>query len=102
LPRSLPVPHPDGLALLKVQRPKALLNGLIPVDSYSFSYFLFRKLEQHSPLFSAFLVTSRSEFVHKTGAATVSIPGAFVNGEYFQALELSPEIGRLIAPPDEH
>ncbi len=100
--RSLPVPDPNGLALLKVQRPKALLNGLFAMDSYSFSYHLFQKLEQHSSLFSSLLVTSSGEFVHNTGDATVSIPGAFVNGEYFQALELSPEMGRLIAPRDEH
>ena len=98
---SLPVPHPERLALLRIDRPTALLHGLFAKEEYSFSYQLFDNLRHHSSVFAGLLVTAAHDFQQQTQGGSRLTPGVFVSGDYFRTLQVKPQAGRLLEPADD-
>jgi predicted permease len=93
--KSLPVPHPEQLFLLK--------QDSSPADQSLFSYPLFQRLRQQSPDSAAVAAMSWADSYY---VATGSEPqeravGQLVSGNYFQVFGTYPILGRLLIPGDD-
>src|SRR5579884_205655 len=90
--RTLPVPHPERLAILRIQPDEF---------GYSFNYPLFKYIEQHGRVFqNVFAFAGRNLQVRGPNGVD-RVAGQLVSGQYFPALEIHPELGRWIAPADD-
>ena len=99
--KPLDVPRSDRLALLRIERPKALMDGLIGKESYDFSFPGFEYLQRENRSFSGLLATSAASFLLQERDGSRSVPGAWVSGDYFGVLRQRPEIGRLLTSVDD-
>ncbi len=90
--KSLPVPDPNRLTILRIQQDKR---------GYQFSSPLFDVLEQSSrPVMNLFAWSDRVFTLH-TADGIEAVSGQFVSGEYFQALGVRAQVGRLIRHEDD-
>ena len=100
--RNLPVPNPQQLVVLRSPGPD---NGHCwsDIDScaQSFSYPMYRDLREHATVFSGLLAYHDIEINVSGHGTTQSADGALVSGNYFQALQLQPALGRLFTSTDE-
>lgn len=93
--RPLPVPHSGDLALLQYFRDDD------PDLNYSFCAPLVRSLERRHEVFEAVgAFTSRMLQVRGAGGF-VRIRGAMVSGQFFEALQVRPLLGRVLTPQDD-
>lgn len=101
---SLPVPHPEQLAL--VTSPHEFKNGRGSTNNsgdmdYTFSYPFFRELEKHSGGIAGLAgfrdFGANLAFAHQTISSSVEA----VSGQYFSTLGVQPVIGRAITPEDD-
>ena len=83
---ALRVSHPERLALLRVDRPAALLNGLMGKENYSFSYQLFDHLRQHHSNFSGLLAAGGHDFLQGTHEGSRIVPGCSCERRVFSDL----------------
>jgi predicted permease len=61
----------------------------------------FQRLQAHGPEITAVAAEAEQRFALRTGDDSVSVTGAFVSGNYFNALGTTPQLGRLLGPPDD-
>lgn len=100
--RSLPVPHPEQLVVLRSPGPQ---NGHCWSDidgcAQSFSYPTYKALREHTTVFSG-LLAYRDIDVNVSGhGATESAHASLVSGNFFETLEVQPALGRVFSPYDE-
>lgn len=101
--RPLPVPDPGSLVNLGSPGPKTgsvSCSGIGGCD-YVFSYPMLRDLEREQAVFTG--IGAHRNFGASIAAdgRAVSGGGLLVNGGYFQVLQLTAALGRLIGPQDE-
>ncbi len=93
--KSLPVPHPEQLFLVKV-------SGRL-AENTRFSYPLFQKMHAAvPPSVSVAATTWPSDFYVNFGNSQPEmVRGQLVSGNYFQTLETQPALGRLLTVDDD-
>lgn len=92
--RPLPVPHPEQIVRLGVQRSPAH-------TSYEHPYLYARVLRERAPSFSEVFASWPMEMAFASGNRVESITGNTISGNYFSALGLTPALGRLFTTADE-
>ena len=90
--RPLPVPNAHELVLLKME-PGAL--------AYSICTPLFRALEGRHEVFRDVFAFSGHTFQVKGRNGYEPVDGAMVSGQYFDALETAPQLGRALTAADD-
>ena len=93
--RPLPVPESDRLAVLGIYMGRPQIN-------YGFSEPLFRSLEHRHEVFSQVFAFDRRKFQVRGKSETESVPGQLVSGQFFNALESAPLLGRTLTPVDDY
>jgi predicted permease len=93
--RPLPVPHAEELTLLQWSWSRD--RG----PNYSFSAPMFRALEKRHEVFQSVAGFSSNVFLVRSGSGNVEMPAALVSGQFFQAMETSPLLGRCLTPQDD-
>jgi predicted permease len=113
LMRSLPVAHPEQLAIVEWHAPKRPgvvkgINGRTEryltrgTSSPNFPYRAYEILQEHREIFSTlFGYTYAQNFNVIARGEAESIPGGFISGNYFGGLNVPPAAGRLIGPDDD-
>lgn len=90
--KSIPVPNADRLVLFRIQEEPS---------GYTFSFPMFRSLEQDSQdLVRAFAFSDRTVNL-RTDHGLEAISGELVSGNYFNALGAKPVLGRNIEQRDD-
>lgn len=93
--RPLPVADADQLVVLRMDQDREL-------PGYNFSAPLFRGLERQHKIFSdVFAFSGRPNFQVREGSTNESVRGMLASGEFFQALDIPPLIGRYLTPVDD-
>ena len=92
--RPLPVPHAEQLAVLSMQE-----GG--PSPNYSFITPFFRSLEQRHDIFTNVFAYNPDTLQVKGQTGNESVDGILVSGEFFQALQTPPLLGRTLIPEDD-
>jgi predicted permease len=93
--RPLPVPHAEELAVLHYVRSDD------PDLNYSFCALLFRTLEKRHDIFEDVAAFTSRTMQVRGSSGNLEIPGAMVSGEFFQALETPPLLGRYLTAQDD-
>jgi putative ABC transport system permease protein len=93
--RPLPVPQPDRLRVLYLNR------GPSP-PQFAITYPLFDALKDHNPVFKALFAWNNHQFQMKSGAEMVHVDGSLASGDYFSALGVAPALGRAFTAADDH
>jgi predicted permease len=113
LMRSLPVAHPEQLAIVQWHSPRRpgvvrAINGSTHrfgkggIQSPNFPYAAYELLQNDSKAFSTlFAYTYAQNFNVIARGEAESIPGNFVSGNYFAGLGVPPAAGRLFGPEDD-
>jgi putative ABC transport system permease protein len=100
--RTLPVPNPEQLVVLRSPGPQ---NGHCWSDidgcAQSFSYPMYKAIREHASVFAGLLVYRDIDVNVSGHGTTQSAHGALVSGNYFQALEVQPALGRVFDASDE-
>ncbi|NIP59105.1 MAG: FtsX-like permease family protein [Gemmatimonadetes bacterium] len=93
-----PLPYPDSERLVRVW-PVAPARG---VDRGAFSYPDFQDWRERASSLSglALYTTLPSDYPYLGGENPTELSTAWVAGDFFQALEVAPELGRTIRPDD--
>ncbi|WP_263359453.1 ABC transporter permease [Acidicapsa ligni] len=92
--RPLPVPNAQQLAVLRMEE-----GG--PVPNYSFITPFFRSLESRHDLFANVFAYNPDKFQVKGQSGNENVVGVLVSGQYFQALQTPPLLGRYLTPEDD-
>ena len=92
--RPLAVPSSDQLVVLGT-------DGSFPQRNYSFPEPLFRGLESRHEVFTELFAFDREKFQVKSGSGNETVPGQYVSGSFFHALEIAPLLGRTLTPQDD-
>jgi predicted permease len=94
--RPLPVPHADRLVVLRMEE-----GG--PTPNYLFCMPFFRNLEKRHEVFAnVFAFNHAGETLQVRGSSgNENIFGVLVSGQFFQALETPPLLGRYLTPQDD-
>jgi predicted permease len=92
--RPLPVPHGDQLIVLGMD------HGSLRVQ-YSFPAPFFRALESRHEIFENVFAFFPQEMQVRGSLANENIPGMLVSGDYFNALQTPPLMGRYLTPADD-
>jgi macrolide transport system ATP-binding/permease protein len=111
--RSLPVAHPEQLAIVEWHAPRrpgvvkgingsARRYGKTGTTSPNFPYQAFEMLRANRQIFSTlFAYTYTQNFNVIVRGEAESIPGLFVSGNYFSGLGVPPAAGRLFGVDDD-
>ncbi len=92
--RSLPVRQPEQLVELLFKYPRDPRLNLYRWKDY-------KRFRDQNHVFSDLIAVSPARFqVTASALGTELVDGAYVSGNFFDALGLHPTIGRLIGPPD--
>jgi predicted permease len=92
--RPLDVPHSDRLAVLSIQN-----RGVVPV--YSFPEPMFRSFERRHDVFAQVFASFRTRLQVHSAEGNQEVPGQYVSGDFFPALETAPLLGRTLTPEDD-
>jgi predicted permease len=92
--RPLPVPESGRLVVMGMNVGGTQAN-------YSFPESLFRGIERRHRAFSTTFAFDRSPFQVKSGTSTEIVFGQYVSGEFFDALETAPLLGRTLNAQDD-
>jgi predicted permease len=92
--RTLPVPHSEQLVVLRIDE-----NG--PEPNYAFCTPFFRGLEERHDLFANVFAYNGDTFQVQGRSGNENIEGMLVSGQFFQALETPPLLGRYLTPQDD-
>lgn len=92
--RPLPVAHSEQLAVLRIEE-----GG--PAPNYEFCTPFFRSLETRHDVFSAVFAYNSDLLQVKGQSGNENIRGMLVSGQFFQALETPPLLGRYLTPDDD-
>jgi predicted permease len=92
--RPLPVAHSEQLAVLRIDE-----GG--PTPNYEFCTPFFRSLETNHDVFSAVFAYNSDLLQVKGQSGNENIQGVLVSGQFFQALQTPPLLGRYLTPQDD-
>jgi len=93
--RPLPVPHSEQLVVLGME-------GGRPRPNYTFSAPIFRDLEfKHEIFTSVFAFSGRQNLQVRSRSRNESINGCLVSGDFFDALQTPPLMGRPLSHLDD-
>jgi putative ABC transport system permease protein len=92
--RPLPVPHAEQLTVLRMEE-----GG--PEPGYSFITPFFRSLERRHDIFANVFAYNPDTLQVKGQSSNESVDGVLVSGEFFQALQTAPLLGRYLLPEDD-
>jgi predicted permease len=92
--RPLPVTHAERLVVLRMDA-----NG--PEPNYAFCTPFFRGLEERHDLFANVFAYNGDTFQVQGLSGNDNIQGMLVSGQFFQALETPPLLGRYLTPQDD-
>src|ERR1700677_41472 len=92
--RPLPVPQAEQLVVLRMDE-----NG--PEPNYAFCTPFFRGLEERRDIFEDVFAFNGDTFQVQGRSGNENIPGMLVSGQFFQALETPPLLGRYLTPQDD-
>jgi predicted permease len=93
--RPLPVPHAEQLSVLR------LVEGGSDPEDYFFCAPFFRGLENRHEIFSDVFAYNGDMLQIKGQSGNENIPGMLVSGQFFQAMETAPLLGRYLTPQDD-
>jgi predicted permease len=93
--RPLPVPHAEQLAVLRYS------EGAPDPNDYFLCAPFFRGLENRHEVFSEVFAYNGDTLLVKGQSGNESIPGMLVSGQFFQAMETAPLLGRYLTPQDD-
>jgi len=93
--RPLPVPHAEQLSVLQV------VEGDSDPDDYFFCAPFFRGLENRHEIFSDVFAYNGDTLQVKGQSGNENIPGMLVSGQFFQAMETAPLLGRYLTSQDD-
>jgi predicted permease len=93
--RPLPVPHAEQLAVLR------LVEGDSDPNDYVFCAPFFRGLENRHEVFSDVFAYNGDTLQVKGQSGNENVPGMLVSGQFFQAMETAPLLGRYLTPQDD-
>src|SRR5215467_15188327 len=100
--RDLPVPHADRLVILRSPGPNhGHTWGDVDQGAQSFSYPMYKDLRERATVFSGLLACRRTTVNVFGHGETQSAHADLVSGNFFDTLEVQPELGRLFTPGDE-
>ena len=100
--RSLPVPHPEQLFILRSPGPNhGHTWGDVDQGAQSFSYPMYKDLRERATVFSGLLACRRVTVNVSGHGETQAAHADLVSGNFFNTLEVQPELGRLFTPSDE-
>ena len=100
--RELPVPQPEQLVILRSPGPNhGHTWGDVDQGAQSFSYPMYKDLRERATVFSG-LLACREATVNVSGhGETQAAHADLVSGNFFDTLEVQPELGRLFTTSDE-
>jgi predicted permease len=93
--RPLPVPHAEQLAVLRYE------DGGPDPNNFAFCTPFFRSLEKRHDVFSDVFAYNGDTLQVKGQAGNENVPGMLVSGQFFQAMETAPLLGRYLTPQDD-
>ena len=93
--RPLPVPHAEQLAVLRY------VEGAADPGDYDFCAPFFRGLENRHEVFSDVFAYNGDTLQVKGQSGNENVPGMLVSGQFFQAMETPPLLGRYLTPQDD-
>ena len=93
--RPLPAPHSEQLTVLDYLRSDA------PEPDFSFCEPIVRALEKRHDVFQGLAAFSSNTMQVRSSSGNVKVSGALVSGQFFQAMETPPLMGRFLAPDDD-
>jgi predicted permease len=92
--RPLAVPDAEKLVVLRIDE-----NG--PEPNYAFCTPFFRGLEERHDLFANVFAYNGETFQVRGRSSNENVEGVLVSGQFFQALETPPLLGRYLTPQDD-
>lgn len=95
--RPLPVPHSEDLAVLRIDQSNYGARG----PNYSFNIPLLRALEDGHAVLQQVAGFAVKMMQVRIASGNQNIPGAMVSGQFFNALETPPLLGRYLTPQDD-
>src|SRR5277367_5595803 len=93
--RPLPVPHAEQLAVLLYE------DGGPDPDNFAFCTPFFRSLEKRHDVFSDVFAYNGDTLLVKGQSGNGNVPGMLVSGQFFEAMETAPLLGRYLTPQDD-
>jgi predicted permease len=93
--RPLPVPHAERLAVLRA------VEGAFDPNDYDFCAPFFRGLENRHGVFTEVFAYNGDTLQVKGESGNENVPGMLVSGQFFQAMETAPLLGRYLTPQDD-
>ncbi len=92
--RPLPVPHAEQLAVL------SYVEGTGD-PQYDFCTPYFRALENQHQIFANVFAYDPDAMLVQGQTSNENVPGQLVSGQYFDALQVAPLLGRVLTPADD-
>ena len=100
--RDLPVPYADRLVILRSPGPNhGHTWGDVDQGAQSFSYPMYKDLRERATVFSGLLACRRVTGIVSGHCEAQVAHADLVSGNFFDTLEVQPELGRLFTPSDE-
>jgi predicted permease len=100
--RQLPVPRPEQLVELRAPGPNPGSNWSDGIQGSSFSYPMYKDLRaQTTNAFTGLLATFPVELDISSHGNSERGTGELVSGNYFQMLDVTPALGRVLSQDDE-
>ncbi|HEV2420767.1 MAG TPA: ABC transporter permease [Candidatus Acidoferrales bacterium] len=100
--RTLPVPNPQQLVVLRAPGPNpGRTSSDISDNAQIFSYPMYKDLRERSSVFSGLLACFGVDANVSGHGTTESASGELVSGNYFQTLEVQAALGRVFDANDE-
>jgi putative ABC transport system permease protein len=93
--RPLPVPHAEQLMVLRS------VEGEFDPNDYVLCAPFFRGLENQHEVFSDVFAYNGDTLQVKGQSGNENVPGMLVSGQFFQAMETAPLLGRYLTPQDD-
>jgi predicted permease len=94
--KPLPVNRPEQLVVVNIAAPSQ------PGGGYSsFSYPVFREMHEKNAVFSGMFARAGLQMSMSASGQTERVQGEEVSGNFFSALGLNPQLGRLLTEADD-
>ena len=98
--RTLPVAHPEQLVEIRIQKPKGREGGFMGRRP-ALTNPLWERIRDRQEAFSSVFAWDSPAFELSAGGESRTAEGLWVSGDFFQALEVRPLLGRVLASADD-
>ena len=98
--RTLPVAHPEQLVEIRIQKPKGREGGFTGRRP-ALTNPLWERIRDRQEAFSSVFAWDSPAFELSAGGESRTAEGLWVSGDFFQALEVRPLFGRVLASADD-